>query len=215
VFARLGGSPVWDRGVVLVQLAMAITLRATSMRQIALLAHHEPLFGAPPSDSTIRRALEPIGADELLRKRLARARARVRRHVWELIAATETGFPWLVVAGKVLTGWIVIDLDATLITAHSDKQGASATFKKGYGFHPLAAWCANTQECLAAGDSARTTGSSQGKAWPSPAASPGSGSPIRMRSHYGSARPWTTSVSAPSPKREANCRHTLAIPRRT
>ncbi|MEO3807351.1 hypothetical protein ABGA98_45650, partial [Nonomuraea sp. B1E8] len=36
-----------------------------------------------------------------------------------------------------------------LITAHSDKQGASATFKKGYGFHPLAAWCANTQECLA------------------------------------------------------------------
>ncbi|WP_347624484.1 transposase, partial [Nonomuraea sp. B1E8] len=149
VFARLGGSPVWDRGVVLVQLAMAITLGATSMRQIALLAHHEPLFGAPPSDSTVRRALEPIGADGLLRKRLARARARVRRHVWELIAATETGFPWLVVAGKVLTGWIVIDVDASLITAHSDKQGASATFKKGYGFHPLAAWCANTQECLA------------------------------------------------------------------
>ncbi|MFC5821982.1 hypothetical protein [Nonomuraea harbinensis] len=131
MFARLGGSPVWDRGVVLVQLAVAIALGATSMRQIALLTHHEPLFGAPPSDSTIRRALEPIGTDELLQRRLARARARIRRHVWDLIAATETGFPWLSVAGKVLTGWIVIDLDATLITAHSSKQGASATFKKG------------------------------------------------------------------------------------
>lgn len=40
-------------------------------------------------------------------------------------------------------------LDATLITAHSDKQGAAATFKKGFGFHPLGAWCANIAECLA------------------------------------------------------------------
>lgn len=149
VFARLGGSPVWDRGVVLVQLAVAIALGARSMRQIALLAHHEQLFGTPPSDSTIRRTLEPIGQSELLQRRIARARARVRRHVWRLIDATETGFPWLSVAGKVLTGWIVIDLDATLITAHSDKEGASATFKKGWGFHPLAAWCANTHESLA------------------------------------------------------------------
>jgi hypothetical protein len=52
------------------------------------------------------------------------------------------------VAGKVLTGWLVIDMDATLITAHSDKQGAAATLKRGFGFHPLGAWCANTAESL-------------------------------------------------------------------
>jgi hypothetical protein len=46
-------------------------------------------------------------------------------------------------------GWLVIDLDATLITACSDKEGAAATFKMGYGFHPLGAWCANTAESLA------------------------------------------------------------------
>jgi Transposase DDE domain group 1 len=40
-------------------------------------------------------------------------------------------------------------MDATLVTAHSDKQGASATWKMGYGFHPLGAWAANTRECLA------------------------------------------------------------------
>jgi len=40
-------------------------------------------------------------------------------------------------------------MDATLITAFSDKEGAAATWKKGYGFHPLGAWCRNTRECLA------------------------------------------------------------------
>ena len=38
------------------------------------------------------------------------------------------------VAGKLLSGWVVIDMDATLITAHSDKHGAAATFKRGFGF---------------------------------------------------------------------------------
>jgi hypothetical protein len=40
-------------------------------------------------------------------------------------------------------------MDATLVTARSDKEGAAPTWKKGYGFHPLGAWCANTRECLA------------------------------------------------------------------
>jgi Transposase DDE domain group 1 len=35
---------------------------------------------------------------------------------------------------------LVIDLDATLVTAHSDKQGAAGTYQGGFGFHPLAAW---------------------------------------------------------------------------
>jgi Transposase DDE domain group 1 len=56
-------------------------------------------------------------------------------------------FPWLAIAGKILTGWPVIDMDATLVTARSDKERAAPTWKKG--FHPLGAWCANTRECLA------------------------------------------------------------------
>jgi hypothetical protein len=146
-FARRDSSPVWDRGLVLVQLAVAIALGATSMRQIALLTHQAPVFGDPPSDSTVRRTLER--ADERLLHQIAKARAKVRAQVWALIEATDRGFPWLAVAGKVLTGWIVIDIDATIVCAHSDKQGAAATFKKTWGFHPLAAWCANTGESLA------------------------------------------------------------------
>ena len=136
----------WDRGVVLVSVAVSIVLGATSMSDIALLAHQASLFGEPPSDSTVHRSLRAV--DEATLGRIAKAMAAVREHVWQLLDARPCGFPWLVVAGKLLTGWVVIDLDATLITAHSDKDRAAPTFKKGFGFHPLAAWCANTDESL-------------------------------------------------------------------
>src|SRR5436305_5469520 len=144
---RKGKFPLIDRGMALVSMAVAIALGAVSMNDIALLAHQEPVFGAPPSDTTVRRTLEL--ADPRTLDKIARARASVRAHVWQLICATPAGFPWLAIAGKVLAGWLVIDLDATLITARSDKEGAAPTFKSGYGFHPLGAWCANTAESLA------------------------------------------------------------------
>ncbi|MGW5663486.1 hypothetical protein ACWEWG_25810 [Streptomyces sp. NPDC003758] len=34
-------------------------------------------------------------------------------------------------------GWIVVDLDATVITSASSKEGAAATLKGTFGFHPL------------------------------------------------------------------------------
>jgi hypothetical protein len=144
---RKGTSPLRDRGLVLVSLAAAIALGATSMSDIALLAHLAPVLGAAPSGPTVRRALDLAGTPAML-DRIARARAKARDHAWSLIEKTPAGFPWLAVAGKTLTGWLVIDMDATLVTSSSDKEGAAPTWKKGYGFHPLAAWCANTRECL-------------------------------------------------------------------
>jgi Transposase DDE domain group 1 len=145
---RKGASPLLDRGVVLVSLAAAIALGATSMSDIAVLAHLAPVLGAAPSGPTVRRALDLAGTPAVL-DRIARARAKARAHAWTLIEGTPAGFPWLVIAGKTLAGWVVIDMDATLVTAYSDKEGAAPTWKKGYGFHPLAAWAANTRECLA------------------------------------------------------------------
>ena len=59
------------------------------------------------------------------------------------------GLPAAPVAGSDLEDTVVIDVDATLVTAHSDKERAAADFKGGYGFHPLGAWCDNTGEMLA------------------------------------------------------------------
>jgi Transposase DDE domain group 1 len=145
---RAGRSPVFGRGAVLVSVASAIALGATSMSDIAVLAHLAPVWGAAPSGPTVRRALDLAGTAGSL-ERIARARAKARAHVWQLIEGTPAGFPWLAIAGKTLAGWLVIDMDATLITACSDKEGAAPTWKKGYGFHPLGAWLANTRECLA------------------------------------------------------------------
>ena len=145
--SRAGKFPLIDRGMTLVSVAAAIVLGAASMNDITLLGHLAPVLGAPPSDTTVRRTLE-LADDKTLRK-IAKARAKVRAHVRQLIAATAAGFPWLTIAGKTLAGWLVIDMDATLITAHSDKEGAAPTFKKGSGFHPLGAWLANTGESLA------------------------------------------------------------------
>ena len=46
--ARAGKFPLVDRGVALVSMAVAIALGATSMNDIALLAHHAPVLGAEP-----------------------------------------------------------------------------------------------------------------------------------------------------------------------
>ena len=129
---KAGRSPVFDRGVVLVSVAAAIALGATSMSDIAVLVHLAPVLGEAPSAPTVRRALGLAGTPAVL-DRIARARARARAGVWQLIEDTTAGFPWLVIAGKALTGWLVIDLDATLVTASSDKEGAAPTWKKGYG----------------------------------------------------------------------------------
>jgi hypothetical protein len=119
--ARAGKFPLVDRGIALVSMAAAIALGATSMSDIALLAHHAPVLGAEPSDTTVRRTLEL--ADPRTLDKVTRVRAKVRAHVWSLIAARPAGFPWLAVAGKLLAGWLVIDLDGTLITARRPALG--------------------------------------------------------------------------------------------
>jgi len=74
---KAGQSPVLDRGVVLVLMAAAIALGATSMSDIAVLAHLAPVLGDAPSGPTVRRALDLAGTPASL-ERIARARAKAR-----------------------------------------------------------------------------------------------------------------------------------------
>ena len=136
--AEEGHAARLDRGAVLVSLAAAIALGAASMSAASAARAPGPRARDAPSGPTVRRALDLAGTAAML-DRIARARAKARAHVWDLIEKTPAGFPWLVIAGKTLTGWLVIDMDATLVTASSDKEGAAPTWKKGYGFHLLGA----------------------------------------------------------------------------
>ncbi len=44
---------------------------------------------------------------------------------------------------------IVLDIDSTLVTSHSEKEGAAPTYKRGFGFHPMLCYLDATGEALA------------------------------------------------------------------
>lgn len=140
-----------DPGRVLVDVAVAIADGARTISDVQVLADQQGLHGpagSVASTPTIWRVLAGIDAQMLGAIRLARAAARDR--AWlargEL---TANELPGSRAAGRVLEQ-VVIDLDATLVPAHSDKEGAKGNFNGGFGYHPLGAWLDNTGEALAA-----------------------------------------------------------------
>ena len=92
------------------------------------------------------RALDEVGPGAL--KRIEKARAKVRAGVWGLIPG---GLPASKIAGTTLPADVVVlDVDATIVVAHSEKEQATRTFKKTFGYHPIGVWCDNSGEFLAA-----------------------------------------------------------------
>jgi hypothetical protein len=144
VLARRKFVPAHDRGQVLVDLATVLVAGGEAIADIDTLRHHDGLLGPVASPATVWRALNEITPAAL--KRIGAARAKVRRHVWTLLP---DGVPAAPVAGTDLGEVVVLDADATLVTAHSEKEKAAANFKGGFGFHPLGVWCDNTGELLA------------------------------------------------------------------
>lgn len=140
--------PLHPRGRVLVDLACAIVLGAEAIGDIALLEHQRAVLGPTASAPTVWRTLDETG--ELQRRRIARARAAVRRRVRGLLRERPEGFPWITVGGRPLEGWTVLDSDATPVACASEKEGAAGTCKKGVsGLCPLLVYCDNTGEMLA------------------------------------------------------------------
>lgn len=141
--------PEHDRGQVLIDTAVALGLGAVSVAgAMELLSASQAVLGQVASAPTAWRALNELDAAALAV--VAKARAVHRRAMWARLAARPGGFPWIRVAGKTWTGWIVIDVDASLVESHSDKEGAAGTYKKHvFGLHPIIVSCANTTEILA------------------------------------------------------------------
>lgn len=121
-----------DRGEVLVDLAVAIADGATTISDLRVLANQASLFGEVASTATAWRTLAAVDAAALAR--IAEARRGARRVAWE--AGLDPGF-------------YVIDIDGTLVNAHSDKQGAAPNYKHGFGFYPVMAYLDATGEPLA------------------------------------------------------------------
>lgn len=137
--------PFHDRGRVLVDVAVMLADGGEAIADIDVLRHQAGVLGPVASPPTVWRTLDEVTPGRL--KKIATARARTRRRVW---AQLPDGIPASKVAGSDLGDVVVLDVDATIVIAHSEKEQAAATFKRTFGYHPLGVWCDNTSEFLTA-----------------------------------------------------------------
>ncbi len=124
---------VHDPGRVLRDLAVMLADGGDCVHDLAAYEGQERLFGPRASETTTHRVLKSV--DEQLLDGVRAARAAARSRVWEAGVRPDT---------------ITLDIDATLVTAHSEKEAAAGTYKHGYGFHPLCCYLDETGEALAA-----------------------------------------------------------------
>ena len=122
-----------DPGRVLVDVAVMLADGGDCVTNLDAYRGQERLFGAKASETTTHRVLKSI--DEQLLGEIRAARAQARARVWDAGARPET---------------LTLNIDATLLTAHSDKERAAGNYKHGYGFHPIGCWLDETGEPLAA-----------------------------------------------------------------
>ncbi len=112
-----------DPGVVLRDLIVSIADGGDCVTDLGVLREQDDLFGEVASESTARRVIGSVDAECL--QRLGAAAAKARAHAWSAGAAPAE---------------LIVDIDATLLSAHSEKEGAAGNYKGGFGFHPLLAY---------------------------------------------------------------------------
>ncbi len=126
---RRGHAP----GRVIRDLAVMLADGGECVSDLGAVRDQQSLFGPVASDSTAFRVIDRIASEPKLLDALRAAHARARERFWERHGAPER---------------LTIDVDATLITAHSEKENAAGNYKGGYGFHPLQAYADETREAL-------------------------------------------------------------------
>src|SRR5258707_6186119 len=140
---------IHDRGRVFADLACAIADGGEAISDFRVIGDQRELFGPVASVPTVWRVLSEIAAGGAKTAgRITAAVQAARRQAWAGIAARHGGLPGVRIADRVLEGVTCIRLDASVVTCHSDKELAEANFK-GFGYHPLLAFCDNTGEPLA------------------------------------------------------------------
>jgi hypothetical protein len=117
---------VHDPGKIVLDLAIAVAVGGDAACDIGVLRAQPGVFGSVASDPTVSRLIKTLAGDvDAALGAISRARAVARERTWQLAGA------------PLQEGRVVIDMDASLVTAHSDKQDATRTWKKTFGFHPL------------------------------------------------------------------------------
>jgi hypothetical protein len=137
---------VHDPGRVVVDLAVMLANGGEAICDLAVLRDQAALFGPVASDPTAWRLLSDL--DNAALGRLCKARAAARELAWAQRVETRGGLPQTTADGLPVPG-LVLDLDAAIVLCHSEKESATATWKKTFGYYPLFCFLDNTREALA------------------------------------------------------------------
>jgi len=123
---------VHDPGKIITDLVMTLALGGDCLADVAVLRAQPQLCGPVASDPVISRLISALAADAPRALRAIRkARAAARERAWALAGDAAPGADGSLVP---------VDIDATIVLAHSEKEHAAPTWKKTFGFHPLAAF---------------------------------------------------------------------------
>ena len=126
---------VHDPGKVITDLALSLALGGDCLADLAVLRAEPGVYGRVASDPTVSRVIAALAGDApAALKAIDTARAAAREQAWRLAGEHAPDH------GSDAKQPLVIDLDATLVTSHSEKEHAAPTFKRGFGFHPLCAF---------------------------------------------------------------------------
>jgi hypothetical protein len=124
-----------EPGKMVLDLAVALSLGGDCLADVNLLRAEPGVFGRVASDPTVSRLIDSLAADaDRALGAIEAARASARARMWTLAGADCPDY------GCDADAPLIVDLDATLVTSHSEKEQAAPTFKRGYGFHPLCAF---------------------------------------------------------------------------
>ena len=124
-----------DPGKILLDVATAVALGGDCLADIAAVRAQPTIFGLVASDPTVSRLFTTLAGDvDEAVAAIRQVRAEARARVWSRRR------PLAGDRGNRHGGQVIVDIDATLVTAHSDKEHAEPTFKRGYGFAPMCAF---------------------------------------------------------------------------
>jgi hypothetical protein len=117
---------VHDPGKIVADLALTLALGGDCLADIAMLRSQGELYGLVASDPTVSRLVDALAADPVRAlKAIRAARAMARERAWALAGEHAPG-----AEGEP----IPVDIDATVVISHSEKEHATATWKKTFGF---------------------------------------------------------------------------------
>ena len=126
---------VHDPGKVVLDLAVTLALGGDCLADMAVLRAEPGVYGPVASDPTVSRLIDTLAADApRALAAINAARAQTRARVWTLAGESAPDH------GVDASSPLIVDVDATLVTAHCEKEHARPTFKRGFGFHPLCAF---------------------------------------------------------------------------